>query len=108
MSPATAKPSIADTFTRLLRLNLGGGPPPVSRSRLMEASESHLARAARGGSAREQQIARPLVSNPKSYRTWEAEHARLMDTIASQPTGERAGTLLAVDRVLAGAPHGAV
>ena len=89
MSPATAKPSIADTFTRLLRLNLGGGPPQISRSRLMEASESRLARAARSGSAHEQLITRPLVSNPNSYRAWATEHARHMDTIASQPTGER-------------------
>lgn len=89
MSPATAKPSIADTFTRLLRLNLGGGPPQVSRSRLMEASEKHLARAARGGTAREQQVAGPLLKNPQDYRTWEAEHARLMDAVASQPSGER-------------------
>jgi len=89
MPPATAKPSIADTFTRLLRLNLGGGPPQISRSRLMEASETRLARAARGGSAREQQVARPLIANPQSYHTWAPEHARHMDAIASQPNGER-------------------
>jgi hypothetical protein len=89
MSPATARPSIADTFTRLLRLNLGGGPPQVSRSRLMEASQKQLARAARGGTAREQQIAGPLLANPRDYHAWEAEHARLMTAVASQPTGER-------------------
>jgi hypothetical protein len=89
MSPATAKPSIADTFTRLLRLNLGGGPPQVSRTRLMDASEKHLARVARGGTTREQQIAGALLANPKDYRTWEGEHARLMDGVASQPSGER-------------------
>jgi hypothetical protein len=89
MSPATAKPSIADTFTRLLRLNLRGGPPQVSRTRLMEASERQLALAARSGSARERQIAGPLLASPKDYRTWEAEHARLMDAIANQPSGER-------------------
>ena len=89
MSPAPAKPSIADTFTRLLRLNLGGGPPQVSRTRLMEASEKQLARVARGGTAREQQVTGPLLANPKEYRAWESEHARLMDAIASQPTGER-------------------
>lgn len=89
MSPATAKPSIADTFTRLLRLNLGGGPPQVSRSRLMEASEKQLARVARSGTARERQVAGPLLANPKDYRTWEGEHARLMEAVASQPTGER-------------------
>jgi len=89
MSPATARPSIADTFTRLLRLNLGGGPPQVSRSRLMEASHTQLARAARGGTAREQQIAGPLLANPKDYHAWEAEHTRLMTAVASQSTGER-------------------
>jgi hypothetical protein len=89
MSPASAKPSIADTFTRLLRLNLGGGPPKVSRSRLIEASEKQLARAARAGTSREQQVAGPLLANPKEYRAWEAEHARLMDAVSKQPTGER-------------------
>ena len=89
MPAATAKPSIADTFTRLLRLSLGGGPPQVSRARLMEASEAQLARAARSGAAREQQIVGSLRAHPTDYRAWEAEHARFMTAIASQPTGER-------------------
>lgn len=89
MSAATAKPSIADTFTRLLRLNLAGGPAMVSRARLMEVSEAELARVARGGSARERQIAGPLLASPKDYRGWEAEHERLMVAIAGQPTGDR-------------------
>jgi hypothetical protein len=61
----------------------------VSRTRLMEASEKELARAARAGSSRQQQVTAPLLANPKEYRAWESEHARLMDAIASQPTGER-------------------
>lgn len=89
MATASAKPSIADTFTRLLRLNLGGGPAQVSRSRLMEASEKELARVARTGHGREQQVTAPLLAKPKDYRAWESEHARLMDAIASQPNGER-------------------
>jgi hypothetical protein len=55
----------------------------------MEASESQLTRAARAGSSLEQQITRPLLADPKSYRAWESEHARLMDAVASQPNGER-------------------
>ena len=89
MSAATAKPSIADTFTRLLRLNVAAGPPRVSRARLMVESEAQLARAARGGSASQQQIAGPILANPAEYRRWEAEHGRLITAIASPATGDR-------------------
>jgi hypothetical protein len=55
----------------------------------MEASEKQLARVARGGTTREQQIAGALLASPGDYRSWQSEHARLMDAVASQPTGER-------------------
>ena len=56
----------------------------------MEASETHLARAARGGSAREQADRAAHCSPiPTSYRTWETEHARHMDD-DRQPADRRA------------------
>ncbi len=82
MPASSTRQSITDTFTRLLRLNLGGGPPPVSREQLMEESEAHLAHTARRGSAFEQQIAAQILANPVDYRGWEAEHERLMAAVA--------------------------
>ena len=89
MSAARTRPSIADTFTRLLRLNAAGGPPRVTRAQLIVASEQQLARAARSGSALEQQAAAPLLASPTDYRKWEAEHGRLISAVASPPTGDR-------------------
>ena len=89
MSPAPATPSIADTFTRLLRLNPAAGPPRVTRAQLIVASEQQLARAARAGSVRQRQIAAPILANPSEYRKWESEHGRLMSAVAAPPTGDR-------------------
>lgn len=83
MAASTPRKSIADTFSRLLRLNLAGGPPLMSSAQLMAESEALLARAARHGSAREQQIAGQLLACPSEYQRWEAEHTRLMGTVAS-------------------------
>ena len=88
MPASSARPSIADTFTRLLRLNLAGGPPLVSREQLMEESEARLARSARSGTGREQQIASQILANPLDYRRWESEHSRLMAAVAT-PTRNR-------------------
>lgn len=82
MSASSARPSIADTFTRLLRLNLTGGPPVVSRELLMEESEAHIARIARRDASLEQQIAAQILANPHDYRRWEVEHERLMAAVA--------------------------
>ena len=82
MSASSARPSIADTFTRLLRLNLTGGPPVVSRELLMEESEAHIARIARRAASLEQQIAAQILANPHDYRRWEVEHERLMASVA--------------------------
>jgi hypothetical protein len=89
MATSSAKPSIADTFSRLLRLNVGAGPPRVSRAQLVVASEQELARVARGGPGQQRKVAATLLDTPIEYRNWEAEHGRLMTTVAMPPTGER-------------------
>jgi hypothetical protein len=82
MADSSARSSIADTFTKLLRLNLAGGPPLVTREQLMAESEAHIARAARKGPSPEQQVAAQILANPTDYRNWEAEHERLMAAVA--------------------------
>ncbi|MDE2219353.1 MAG: hypothetical protein KGL25_10720 [Gammaproteobacteria bacterium] len=82
MPDSNARSSIADTFTKLLRLNLAGGPPLVTREQLMAESESHIARTARKGNSPEQQVATQILANPTDYRSWESEHERLMAAVA--------------------------
>ena len=89
MPTARAKPTIADTFTRLLRLNLAGSPARVTRAQLMVDSEQELARIAASGSTKERTIASALRSTPGDYRKWEAEHGRLMSAVAGEANGER-------------------
>jgi hypothetical protein len=83
VAASNAGESIADTFTRLLRLSLPGASRLVSREQLMEASEAELARIARGGPPREQQLAAQLLASPSEYRRWETEHLRLMSAVAN-------------------------
>ena len=83
MAASPARESIADTFTRLLRLSLPGSSRLVSRDQLMAASEAELARVARGVASREQQLAGQLLASPLDYRRWETEHLRLMSAVAS-------------------------
>jgi hypothetical protein len=89
MPTARAKPTIADTFTRLLRLNVGSGPARVTRAQLIVASEQELARIAASGSIKERTIACTLRGTPADYRKWEAEHGRLMNAVAGASNGER-------------------
>ena len=89
MAATPAKPSIADTFTRLLRLSVGAGPPRASRAQLIVASEQQLARVAANGQTVERTIARALRATPGDYRKWEAEHGRLMSAVAGAANGER-------------------
>jgi hypothetical protein len=89
MAVVPAKPSIADTFTRLLRLNAGSGPARVTRAQLIVASEQELARIAASGPIRERAIARTLRATPADYLKWEAEHGRLMSAVAGEANGER-------------------
>lgn len=89
MPTAPVRPSIADTFTRLLRLNLPGSPARVTRAQLIVASDEQLARIATNGRGTEQTIARMLRATPGDYRKWEAEHGRLMSAVAGAANGER-------------------
>jgi hypothetical protein len=82
MPDSNARSSITDTFTKLLRLNLTGGPRLVTHEQLMAESEAHIARTARKSSSPEQQIAAQILANPTDYRAWEAEHERLMAAVA--------------------------
>ena len=84
MSASATKVSIADTFTRLLRLTLPESAGPTL-STLMDVSESRLGTAARHGTAREQLIASRLRDNPRDYRRWELEHSQLMDRVVKVP-----------------------
>src|SRR5262249_35568984 len=52
-------------------------------SRLMEESEISLAAAAREGSPAEMLVASRIIEHPGAYRTWEAEHDRLLRNISS-------------------------
>jgi hypothetical protein len=85
-APAT-KLSIADTFSRLLRLTLPESAGPTL-SMLMDASESRLGVAARHGTARERLVASRLLDNPRDYRRWELEHSQLMDRVLKVPRQE--------------------
>ena len=80
-----SKPTIADTFTRLLRLDLAAGAPRLRLEQLMEESESELAQAARAGRPEEQRIAGQILGNPQDYRRWESQHLRLMTAVAGAP-----------------------
>jgi len=85
MAYPAAKPTIADTFTRLLRLDLAAGGPRLRLERLMEESEAQLALAARTGRPDEQRIASQILGSPHDYRGWESEHLRLMKAVAGEP-----------------------
>jgi hypothetical protein len=85
MAASTARQTIADTFTRLLRLNLADGPSRLSQEQLMAESEAQLAQASRTGSPYERQVASQLLAHPSDYRRWESEHARLMSSVANTP-----------------------
>lgn len=80
----SAKLGIADTFTRLLRLTLAGGPE-LTLTQLMDASEERLGNAARSGTSHEQLIASRLRDNPRDYRRWELEHSTHMERVLKAP-----------------------
>jgi hypothetical protein len=52
-------------------------------ARLMEESEICLAAAAREGAPEEMVVASRIIEHPTAYRTWEAEHDRLLRSISS-------------------------
>jgi hypothetical protein len=51
--------------------------------RLMEESEICLASAARAGAPQEMLVASQILDHPTAYRTWEAEHDRLLRSVSS-------------------------
>jgi hypothetical protein len=63
--------------------------PGISHRRLMEESEARIADLARDGSATQVLIAHRLLHDTRLYRRWEAEHDRLMRSVASEPRGLR-------------------
>ena len=54
-------------------------------ARLMEESESCLAAVARAGPAEDMQFASRILDHPMLYRTWEAEHDRLLRHVSVHP-----------------------
>jgi hypothetical protein len=72
--------------------------------RLMEESEICLASAAREGAPEEMLVASRIIDHPSAYRTWEAEHDRLLRGIsshtrlASQMRALRAATFTLIHR----------
>jgi len=52
-------------------------------ARLMEESEIRLAAAAREGAPEEMLVASRIMDHPSAYRTWEAEHDRLLRGVSS-------------------------
>lgn len=87
--------SIADTFSRLLRLNIASGPPLVTHKQLMDESEAHIEQAAQRGPAGDRQIAQQLLASPVAYRNWEAAHSQMMASVARpHRSAAQASTLL--------------
>ena len=81
---AENKKSIADTFTRLLRLRLPAGPE-FTHPQLMEESEARLSAVARSGPQPAQWIAARILDTPMEFHRWEGEYARLMQGVADAP-----------------------
>jgi hypothetical protein len=54
-------------------------------ARLMEESESCLAAVARAGPPEDMQFASRILEHPTLYRTWEAEHDRLLRHVSVHP-----------------------
>jgi len=73
---------IADTFSRLLRLNVDHGPPLVTHKQLMEESEAHIEFVAQRGKGSYRQIAQQLLASPVEYRNWESAHSQMMASVA--------------------------
>jgi hypothetical protein len=85
MGYPAAKPTIADTFTRLLRLDLAAGGPRLRLERLMEESDAQLSQVARTGGPEQQRIVGQILGSPQEFRRWESEHQRLMKAVAGAP-----------------------
>jgi hypothetical protein len=69
----------------------------LSHDRLMEASRECLKRASRSEESQTEVIAMRLIENPRTYQSWEGEHAALMRSVAAErlPAAQRESMLLA-------------
>src|SRR6185369_17330315 len=68
--------------------------PGVSHLRLMEESEARIADIARDGHPAQALIARRVLDDTRLYQRWEAEHDRLMRSVAGEARGQRQATAL--------------
>jgi hypothetical protein len=68
--------------------------PGLSLLRLMEESEFRLADVARDGNPAQALVARRLLDDTRLYQRWEAEHDRLMRSVAGEARGLRQATAL--------------
>ncbi|HEU4627571.1 MAG TPA: hypothetical protein VFS52_22640 [Steroidobacteraceae bacterium] len=61
--------------------------PKVSHLRLMQESEARIAEVARDGTSALSGVAQRILDDTRLYQRWEAEHDRLMRTVAGEPRG---------------------
>jgi hypothetical protein len=95
----TRRPTLEDTFTRLLRLGHAASGqslgPLVSRTRMMDESEQALHDAATIGPPLQQMVATRILDCPETFKRWETEHLQLVSRIADQlHLGRQASTTL--------------
>ena len=68
--------------------------PGLSHLRLMEESEARIADVAREGSTPQALVAHRLLEDTRLYQRWEAEHNRLMRSVAGEARGLPQATAL--------------
>jgi hypothetical protein len=68
--------------------------PGISHLRLMEESEARIADVAREGSPAQALVARRILDDTRLYQRWEAEHDRLMRSVAGEASGLAQATAL--------------
>jgi hypothetical protein len=68
--------------------------PGLSHLRLMDESETRIADIARDGQSAQALVARRLLDDTRLYRRWEAEHDRLMRSVAGEARGLGQSTAL--------------
>jgi hypothetical protein len=70
---------------------------PLSHDRLMEASHACLKKASTSGEPQAEIVAARLFESPRTYQSWESEHASLMRNIAAErlPATQRESMLSA-------------
>lgn len=68
--------------------------PGISCHRLMEESEARIADIAMGGTPSQAIVARRILDDTRLYQRWEAEHVRVMRTVAGEAGGLGQATAL--------------